>query len=51
MTPKDWDKLAAKEIKPPMIPKSGTGNFDTSFTSMPPVRNETMKYPTGIILI
>ena len=29
----DWDKLNAKQVKPPIIPKAGL-NFDADFTNM-----------------
>lgn len=31
----DWEKLANKEVTPPMVPKAGTSNFDAEFTSQP----------------
>lgn len=32
----DWVKLEKKEVKPPMVPKSGTSNFDESYLSQTP---------------
>jgi serine/threonine protein kinase len=31
----NWEDLAAKKVKPPMVPAAGTANFDAEFTSQP----------------